>query len=223
MQSNRGFTLIEILISLTILSLTFLVAGNAMSLFINNWEKVSEQLHKNEFLAIDLNGLNNTLKNIEYYDRYEPSSNAFHPYFYGRNKKMSFITKQPVFLNKNLSLVELAVVKSENGEQLQVSEYDISNDLNLDNLDKPIYSNIFLTADEINFSYEGFSQVGELTSSEEYKKPELLSSYEARKTGLLPIRINLNLKNNDSYSTISVSNPYFNFNKQFRNYEGENF
>ncbi|AIY64580.1 type II secretion system protein [Pseudoalteromonas piratica] len=199
-MKSKGFTLIEVLISLVILSMTFSLAGYAYTMYIDNFEKLSTRLSADNFESIDLINLEKVFSGMTLYS--VQKKGVQRPYFKGLPNKLRFVSNTSFYELDQLLLAELSVeTDSDSGRQVLIyREYNIDTNPNINfplkaELLLPHRKEYLLTADSINFSYYASASISELLGGRNTEHPLEFENFDAEIESQLPIYIAFNIKN----------------------------
>lgn len=104
----RGFTLVELLISITVLSMVIGIATFAFSLFSRNWQgKTGDfELAAGQLQRVEL--LNGVIRDAAaWFVTSGQTKDSFGFYFLGRDEGMTFVTESPLFDPQGLAVVRV--------------------------------------------------------------------------------------------------------------------
>jgi len=103
---NKGFTLIEILISIIIFSIIIALASYSFSLYANDIKKMINPYPSE---AVNVSRLDDALRSVFYFTASKENiygEKHFFVYFYGNNNSMQFITAEPINI-KSIAVCKL--------------------------------------------------------------------------------------------------------------------
>jgi prepilin-type N-terminal cleavage/methylation domain-containing protein len=190
----RGFTLIEVLIALTISGLLLALLSQAFYMVTRQWEdrfivqvKAIEQVHKKFLLERSLAGMVPMLGA-------DAKSIRFRlPQFSGSADSMQWITAMPVLLgDSGVAQAELSHVEH-NGEQYwQYYERPLGRSLEADNVTPSVSRLMLWPVEEEQLAYLGYVDIVQrLTEVDKREAPVWRSEYRADESGQLPLGVSI--------------------------------
>lgn len=202
MKKNSGFTLIEVLISMVIMSLIIGLAVSSYRYFFNfgNQDNIAEQDVAVKGLT-KIQPINQAVRSTlayYYYSEYEQQKRLF---FKGSKRSMSFVTKRPALVDSPLAIAILLVRIDGAQDQLLYCELPLgSRDLatfNAVESDCDEHQFEYLRANDISLEYFGWQSRNDIenytsgwfSAAEVSLAPQWFSNYESDKTQLLPLSI----------------------------------
>ena len=163
MQKENGFTLIEVLISTTIIGLVVYLAFLAQSFFVNIWysNKLATNVAMEEYRAHSL--LRSAIESITEYFITDPESEkvgAHYPFFNADSKSVEFVTLSSVFYKGAAAVGKLSLKKNfeEKTMELIYEEAPLNTMYIRYQGDKITYSRSMVIADKLSnvtFRYYG--------------------------------------------------------------------
>ncbi|GAA0815192.1 hypothetical protein GCM10009111_13140 [Colwellia asteriadis] len=197
----KGYTLIEVLVSMVIFSILITLAVSSYRYFFSATASKNSQAHALSLLS-QRKIINTSIKALEpyYYVDYDNKSRLF---FLGEKERLSFVSYNPSYLNEPLTISTLFLAES--GNELYYCEQALGT-ISLMNyrfrerdcLEKKLY----LKGENIRFSYFSWKNALELDSYfSEYlnvnvkPKPQWRSQYDSAETLALPLYIKISTSN----------------------------
>jgi prepilin-type N-terminal cleavage/methylation domain-containing protein len=221
MRRETGFTLVEVMISTTIIALVVYLAFQAQSFFVNIWysNKISTLSAMEDYRAHSL--LRNAIESITEYFITDPESEragARYPYFIADGASVAFVTLSSVFSKGHAAAGKISLKKS-SGEKTAVLVYE---EMPFDSLyiryqgDHITYSRSIVIADKVSkatFRYYGTWEIiwdSELEYYKTIKRWQDVYQGKDRKTTPDIIEITLSGKTGDQTLSFPVKshNPY---------------
>ena len=157
-HSDLGFTLLELLLSLTIVAIIVVIIFGALRIGVRAWEKGEADIEINQRQRIVLGLLKRQLASISLRKIANGGNNPF--LLKGDNKSMAFVSQVSMVPGNTfgLALVKYIVEPAEKnaGERLAFFEQNIvllEEDADLDNLDREAFYTLIPNAGEIAFAY----------------------------------------------------------------------
>ena len=204
---SRGFTLIEVLISTTILGMVLGVAMMTISGFMDIWQK-GDILFSNEFvIARNQILLRDSLESVyEYYvtdktadllaSRVKP---RYFPFFKGGKDQMEFVTRASVFNHGAPAVARLAVVKNKfETYDLVYEEADLETRYIQSAREQIFYSRstvMFSDLDQVSFRYYGVvDETFDTLSREVVSVFAWTKKYTGQVAGHVPGRIEIGIR-----------------------------
>ncbi|WP_448552118.1 pilus assembly FimT family protein [Thalassotalea montiporae] len=196
MRREAGFTLIEMMISMTILSMVMLLGTWSFSLFIDRWDGRLGYFSKHASQAKDLILLNEIVSGISpfvYRKNGQPSY-----YFELVDNQITGVTQNPIFHNNEFALFKLSVERSASGLfYLLYKEAKIQN-LYQANTDIYDYEKVLINDTariDLNvLAWDNFQQ--KITAedpliSDSNLVPQWRSGYDSSLSNLMPIKVSI--------------------------------
>lgn len=197
MNRSRGFTLVEILIAMLILSAVMYIGSMSFSVFSQKWQQGQARFDTAAERARALLLLRQALQGSANYlvrnDKQQPEY-----LFEGTAKSLLFVTSQGLFSPGQLSLVRLQVespADSTAADKLWYQETPLSQAplLSLEQLPPASAQTLLLSAANIRFNYFGWASVTDIQRflDGEGTKPQWQEFYQAGGIGRLPFTLNI--------------------------------
>lgn len=198
---SAGFTLIEILIAMLVLSIVMFIGSLSFSTFSQRWQEDMGSFTREVANAKNLVLLQKALNGISNYivkdDKDEPV------YFFKANDKyLMFVTNNPVFNTDGQALIRLSVtVRSDGMQQLRYEEapFELTPLLRLSSLPEANYSQVLLIDDNIRFNFYGWEDQKQRSAFYEGEptSPKWMPEYLGEKSGMLPYAVNITWGSNE--------------------------
>lgn len=200
LQKQRGFTLIEILISLVILSMLVTLAGSAYSIYIDRWKDnlgdFQQQLNETRGTILVEQSLGNIYPFVVDTVKNEDSSLDSSFFFFGEKHRIEAVTGSGVFNYANAGIFKVEL----KGQEILYYERSTA-DVLLENAEQSFTYKRKLryleSVDAMSFRYFGWPsyKVKLEASSEERQidKRQWYSSYDSVDRGLLPEIIEISI------------------------------
>ncbi|QYK00284.1 type II secretion system protein [Shewanella psychrotolerans] len=200
-EKSAGFTLIEILIAMLVLSIVMFIGSLSFSTFSERWQKDMGHFTQEVANAKNLVLLQKALNGISNYIVKNDKDESVY-FFRGNDKYLMFVTNNPVFNTNDRALIRLSVtVLADGKQQLRYEEapFELSPLLRLTSLPKGNYSQILLTDDDIRFNFYGWEDQKQRAAffEGEPMSPKWMREYFGEKTGMLPYAINITWGSNE--------------------------
>ncbi len=198
MHKQRGFTLVEILIAMLILSAVMYIGSMSFSVFSQKWQQGQQRFDGAAERAKALLLLRQALQGSSNYiiqnEKMQPEY-----LFEGSAKSLLFVTSQGLLTPGQLSLVRLQITATEQNDnatdQLWYQETPLGNTplLSLTELPPPAQQMLLFSAENIRFNYFGWAsrQDIELFFDGEGTTPKWQDSYGSAVIGQLPFTLNI--------------------------------
>ena len=200
-SKSTGFTLIEILIAMLILSIVMFIGSLSFSTFSQRWQKDMGSFTQEVANAKNLVLLQKVFNGISNYI-VKDNKNGLVYFFKGNEKYLLFVTNNPIFNTDSQALIRLSVSVRADGKQQLIYEeapFELAPLLSLNSLPAPNYRQIMFSDDNIRFNYYGWeNQEQRIAFYEgESMSPKWIQEYFGDKTGMLPYAINLSWSINE--------------------------
>lgn len=203
----RGFTLIEVLLAMMLLSIVMYIGSLSFSIFSERWSKELGGFNDEVIKARNILLLRKVLKTVSNH-LYQSEKDEVVYFFKGNSKSVAFVTNEPIFNSDKNVLVKLTITAADNGEeQLWYSESNLAL-LSSDAL-TPERSLLLLQDNDIRFNFYGWQSVEDFNAYFENRtaQPQWSESYNAAATRQLPYAINLSWAKNEPI-IIPLSSDY---------------
>lgn len=153
-KKNLGFTIVEVLITLSILSLVLTLSYQALSVFVSAASKNRSQYVNNQDLLLTRLKLRSSITSL--FDYYVPNEQGLkRPYFFQKDNEIQYISLSPmVFFDEPEVLVNLKVTEENaNQKKLEVWECPLKTTLprQLKPEPHPINESCILFSDKLKF------------------------------------------------------------------------
>jgi prepilin-type N-terminal cleavage/methylation domain-containing protein len=197
----RGFTLIEVLLAMILLSIVMYVGSLSFSIFSERWRKDMGGFNADVSDARRLLLLRQVLHGAANYLVRDIDDRAVY-LFYGDAKQLVFVSNSPILRGGQQALIRLTVETLENGQQqLKYSESAFIKQpvFQLSALPESTDSVVLLQSENIRFNYFGWqSFAARVHYTESYQgSPNWQVAYDAKTIGVLPFAVNLTWATNE--------------------------
>lgn len=197
----QGFTLIEILIAMLVLSMVMFIGSLSFSTFSQRWQKDMGSFTAEVANAKNLVLLQNTINGIANYIVKDSDDDPVY-FFRGNDKYLVFVTNKPVFSIGEQALIRLSVRVNQDGSQQLVYEespFERSPIVYLDELPEAKYSQVLLSDEDIRFNYYGWQDQQQRSDYYEGQatSPKWIPEYLGEQSGMLPYAINITWGKNE--------------------------
>ena len=212
---SRGFTLIELMIAISILSLLMFTGTYAYQLFMSQAEK---SLGTFEVTAVEMKNfslLQDLVIGIQPYIIWEKNHESRKPTFFfeGHEHSLLSISHSGIYSTDNLEIFRLSAQAKENGKtDLIVQTLSSDNLLLLDSEQELLFENelvLFRNLDTVEFSYYGwnhFMEESEAIESNKDANPIWHNQYSGLAAQMIPeiVKIIIKVENKESEFIIDV-------------------
>lgn len=197
----KGFTLIEVLLAMMLLSIVMYIGSLSFSVFSERWSKELGGFNTDVSDARKLLLLRQVVQGAANYLVRDSDQRAVY-LFYGDATQLIFVSNSPILQSGQQALVRLTVETLDNGQQqLKYSESAFTKQpvFQLNSLPAPDNSIVLFQSENIRFNYFGWqSFAARVRYTESYEgTPEWQAEYDAKKTGVLPFAVNLTWATNE--------------------------
>jgi hypothetical protein len=214
----KGFTLIELMLSTSLLMMVMFSGYYAYSLYSQKWQKRVDVFWQGTNQGVGLDALNKLfISTASYVIKNSEGKEGI--YFSGDSTHLKFISNSPIF-SSGSALIELVVQRIDNKDKLIYRENNL--------LKAPIYSLkdiesitewqkevvLFDNFNAISWSFYGWTSfvdaLEQAELAENINKRELRKAYSLHDFGnirVLPISIKLSLNNGSNQSLFSIDLP----------------
>ena len=198
LQEQKGFTLIETLISMVLLSMIIFVGSMSFSTFSSKWQdnlghfdsKVIEV--KMQFL------LQKTLQSTANYLAKESKNQEPYYFFHGNSQELLFVSNNPIFSENTQAMVRLSVVYNANNTTSSIlyQEAPMTEQILLQKEFAPLFLNqtlLLTNKQNIRFNYFGWKNPNERIEAVEDNEimPTWDNNYHGDISGIMPLAINI--------------------------------
>ncbi|WP_076410995.1 type II secretion system protein J [Shewanella sp. UCD-KL12] len=190
---SKGFTLVELLISMTILSMIMLLGSWSFSLFTTNWEGRLGHFSKNVSQTKDYILMNDIVSSIIPYV-YRVSNNPRY-YFKSTPTEMYAVTQSSIFHPKSAVAFKFTVEDFEDGSKyLLYQEAELGVITQGQEINYSHEKILIAKADDIQFKVFGWKDIQQKMASEDPMtnsgaRPLWRDSYDAEKSNYMPLSI----------------------------------
>lgn len=196
-----GFTLIEVLIALMLLSIVMYVGNLSFSIFSERWRKELGDFNLNAESARKFLLLRQAVKGASNYLTRDGNGNAVY-LFEGDSQQLAFVTNKPIFNPTYQALVHLTVKTLSSGrQQLVYAEYSFRHGAPVQHDFKPDMSDrlVLFEAEDIRFNYYGWKSFADRSLYIEQSEGglEWQDNYSASEIGMIPFALNLTWSKNE--------------------------
>lgn len=176
---SLGFTLLEILISLSLTAVLLTLLALGIHLIVNDWEKVNRKVDQELDKSLTLLQIERAIQGA-YPHVYQNEKNKRLIYFYGKKNEMRMVST--VSPNRTQGLTAWRIVSTADGIQLYLTPAFADNpDVRFDQV-KPL---TVFPEHNARFSY--------LSLNQKNKKYEWLKSWNADETSNLPVAVKMTM------------------------------
>lgn len=207
-QRDHGFTLIELMISITILSLLLFTGTYSYSMMAERWNKELGQFSKLQKNAKHLSVLQGVLEGVNSLvvidNEKEPSF-----FFIGGEDSLLAVSRSGLFSNEYPEIFRLTSVNKENGlidlvyQSLSTENFLLLGTEQEINFEKKLI--LFKNLDKVNFSYLGWpSLTHKINASENKTKQQWFSHYSGIDNQLMPQQLSVTLTKRGKSLTIPI-------------------
>ncbi|NRD74689.1 prepilin-type N-terminal cleavage/methylation domain-containing protein [Shewanella sp. VB17] len=197
----RGFTLIEVLIAMLVLSMVMFIGSLSFSTFSQRWQKDMGRFTQEVANAKNLILLQKSLNGMSNYIVKDSEDEPVY-FFKGNEKYLMFVTNNPIFNTEGQALIRLSVSMSADGKErlnYEESPFEGAPLLRLTSLPKANYSQILLVDNNIRFNYYGWEKQKDRADFYEGEPVKLkwIQEYFSEKIGMLPYAVNISWGTNE--------------------------
>ena len=212
-QTQRGFTLIELMISISILSLLLFTGSYAYSMLSERWNKELGQFSKVFQEAKNLELLQRSLEGTHPFVLIDNDKHAS-LLFIGGSDSVLAASRYTLHQEHGMEIFRLSSIMKDNGLIDLVYQSVSANDIFLTHpTQEIIFSNKFVllsNLQSIDFSYYGFSHLDKIaviskicihysiSSSSSSASPQWYSSYSGLDSKLMPEKVKVSIRRADS-------------------------
>lgn len=215
MSRQSGLTLVELLVTMTILAMIVVIGTTSFSVFAQRWSGELGSFNASVSRARDSILVQEVLDSLVPWVAYDNAGKPF-VYFEGNRNGFVAVSSRSMYSAGDYAVVRLSVVQnSDTRFDVLYEEWPMSNDILLSTRQKINFSEVTLLYASVNnpvFEYMGSSPVEEIDDfSGLYRssKPEWLQSYNAMYSLTPPLRARLSFEvgEYDFQISSSLSSP----------------
>ena len=207
---HRGFTLVELLLAVSIMLTVLVMAGTAYQLYTRVWtkdlSKIEQTFSEFRHMSLFVNACHAVIPLSVRKSATEVNRWGF--YFLGREEGFTAITSSPIFSTGYPAVIRVFRENKEDGGQRLVYEEASMRGMVLNYADQPLNfsfrQTILETTDAINFSYFGWESLdAKMNSSSEFANPgeqatqRWFADYDGMVRGFQPDIIKIEMGNNE--------------------------
>lgn len=218
-NKQTGFTLIELMLAVSLLMLVMFSGYYAYGLYTTKWQKRVDIFWQNSQQAMAFDSMSKLLESAQPYviiDKEEKPS----LYFSGDNSRIRFVTNTPL-LSEASALVELAIEQRDGSYLLVYREYSIAFTLFLTqpepiNWDKQVVLLNELTQARFSyFGWQSFSEVLKVGLADETEldpasniSQQWYNEHRLEFSRIMPSKVNIELMDkNEQHTNITIALP----------------
>jgi len=200
-KGQKGFTLIELMLAMSLLMLVLFAGYYGYGLFTEKWQKRTQYYWQQtqQTLAFDAIArvFESTFPYIVNSDNNEPAQ-----YFSGDQNRVIFITTSPLF-SKETSVVEFKILQNGDEYSLAYNEASMRDNLLLNQSDVITWQHQIILLENlqhISFEYYGWKNLQQVFTSlvseddESKETPDFYQQHIMEERRVLPVSIYINLK-----------------------------
>ncbi|QYJ74054.1 prepilin-type N-terminal cleavage/methylation domain-containing protein [Shewanella sp. FJAT-52076] len=202
MSRQRGFSLIELLLSMAILAMVIFIGSFSFSIYSKLWNKDIANYNKSLSSGKTSVLLSRMFQHVSNYIVHDKRGLPVY-YFVGNNHSMSFVTRSPLISDSPLALVKLEVKTLSDGNNILVyQEADLVGEdfFSLDSLPAMKYKLNLFESPNIRFNYFGWTSNEQRMLAFDREQDEDMvwqPDYSAEISGVLPEVVNLTWGENE--------------------------
>lgn len=208
MKSLKGYTLVELLIAMAVVSSLMLVGSFSYQFFANRWNKELGSFSKVESLSSGLIALQSIFKGISPFVIYNTSTSPRTPtiLFEGNNDALLGYTKRGLMYEEEI----FRILIEPEGEGFQlVYQYNNFNKMRLlettDTIEFEKSVVLLSNIKHVTFQYYGWNSITEkVESGSTGTTPNLMEKYSSSTTQLLPLYILVSIVTEEGSAVIKV-------------------
>jgi len=198
-NKNTGFTLIELMISISILTMLLFTGSYTYSMMSERWNKELGQFSESTKTAKNLELVQRLLEGVQSFvvtdNKQKPSF-----FFIGAQDSLLAVSRAGLFSGDYPEVFKLSTLEKENGLVDLVYQSVSTENILLTGTDQSIDFKhqiiLFRNLEQVNFNYYGWNHLTE-KSAQGFKKPAIWSvSYSGIDNLLIPEKFTLELKKN---------------------------
>lgn len=197
----KGFTLIEVLLAMMLLSIVMYIGSLSFSIFSERWRKDLGGFNTDVNDARKLLLLRQVLQGASNYLVRDQDNRAVY-LFAGDAKQLVFVTNRPLFQTETQALVRLTIRNLDDGQQQLLyaeSNFGSAPLYTLSPLPAHDRAIVLLQGENIRFNYFGWASfAARVRHSETYEgEPSWQNGYSAVEVGVIPFAVNLSWADNE--------------------------
>ena len=200
-RQAAGFTMIELLIAMMLLSSVIFIASMSFSVFSSKWQQKTGRF---DLAASEVRNLLAVQKSIRAMASYLVFNEQQKPvyFFVGEPEQLTFITSKPVFTHAAQAIVMLKVETEPDSEQQLLVYYEAPLERVFRSTGQQPdfqFREVIARQRNIRFNYFGWvnlQQRAEFYDGASYR-PEWQTTYDGSRNGMLPYGINLSWDENE--------------------------
>ena len=206
---KNGFTLIELMISISILSLLLFTGAYSYSLMSERWNKELGQFSNSAKTAKHLELLQHLVEGVQPYvvvdENKKPSL-----FFIGNKTSLLAVSRAGFFSGKFPEIFRLTAIEKENGKVDFIYQSVSTKNILLTGTNQDLIFDkkliLFSDLDQVKFSYYGWSHLYSKNSEENNRnRPQWFERYSGIDNQLMPENYNITLVKNGEDLTIPVT------------------
>lgn len=192
--SQSGFTLIEMLVAIILLSGIVFIASFSFATFSQYWVKQESNFDNQAHQLRNRMAMQNAINGLSNYLLQQDNDTVY--FFKGGRQTVQFVTTQPLFSHSQQALVSLEIVPTEsNRDELIYREAPIEKRTFLTVSQPPQFRHkvSIMKRERMRFNFYGWASVNTLNAFYERApvSPEWTASYDAAQTGVMPLALNI--------------------------------
>lgn len=200
-KGQKGFTLIELMLAMTLLMLVLFAGYYGYGLFTDKWQKRTQFYWQQTQQTLAFDAISRVFESTFPYivnsDNNEPAQ-----YFSGDQNRVIFVTTSPLF-TKETSVVEFKILQNENTYSLAYNEASMRGNLLLNQSDTIRWQHQIILLENlqnISFEYYGWKNLQEVFTNiigdEDERKgaPSFYQQHIMEERRVLPVSVYINLK-----------------------------
>jgi general secretion pathway protein J len=202
LSGSFGFTLLELMISLTILGLILLVVFGALHIGVRAWEKGEKDVDKHQRERVVLDLVKAQIASASAAEITGKKADQFR--FKGEAESMAFVSDLSIIPSNKSGMVYVKYIiqpaDGGKGHRLMVYEKNlafIDKDKKMENLDESEFFDLIPAAKDIRFEYLQYPE-------DEQESPEWQESWDPEKVQGSPFAVRLILQQDEMDSSLTV-------------------
>tara|TARA_B100001063_G_scaffold246967_1_gene288866 strand:+ start:14415 stop:15086 length:672 start_codon:yes stop_codon:yes gene_type:complete len=196
-KSSKGFTLVELLVTMALVSLMLTLATYSFNQYSSFWAKELGDFDNvtadAKFISLMDKAISNALPYFV-----ENNKNELGGYFLGRDEGFTFVTTAPIFSSDSYDAVVRILKEQINGAEYLVYEEAPLNQIKLSSYKQELdfkFRVVLFSANSIAFSYYGAESIESKYLVDEMEVPvkKWYKDYDGEKTKLSPEKLAINI------------------------------